>query len=85
MTGLTDNFLFDPLFGQPFLRAKREDSHDNLFAPIAIDPSELDVSSICLIVVLSLVKPKGHRSLLVVFLRGVRRISDERPRPAIPH
>ena len=56
MTGLTDNFLFDPLLGQPFLRAKREDSHDNLFAPVAIAPSELDVSPLALVVVLCLVK-----------------------------
>jgi hypothetical protein len=42
MAGLTNNFLFDPFLGQPFLRAKREDRHDNLFAPVAIAPSELD-------------------------------------------
>jgi hypothetical protein len=54
MAGLTDNFLFDPLFRQPFLRAKREDSHDNLFAPVAIAPSELDVSPLGLVVVLVL-------------------------------
>jgi hypothetical protein len=38
MARLTHNFLFDPLLGQLFLRAKREDSHDNLFAPFAIAP-----------------------------------------------
>ena len=44
MARLTDNFFLDPLLGQPLLRAKREDSHDNLFAPVPIAPSELDVS-----------------------------------------
>src|SRR5262249_7633982 len=34
---------------------------------------------------LSLMKPKGHRSLLVSILRGVLALSDERPSPATPH
>ena len=66
MSGLTDNFLFDPLLGQPFLRAKREDGNDNLFAPVAIAPSELDIRPFGLVVVLCLVKSKGHRPLVVV-------------------
>ena len=60
MAGLTDNFLFDPLLGQPFLRAEREDSHDKLFVPVAIAPSELDVSQLGSAVVLCLVKSKGN-------------------------
>jgi hypothetical protein len=56
----THNFLFDPLLGQPFFRAKREDSHDNLFVPVAIAPSELDVGPFSLVIVLRLVKSKGH-------------------------
>jgi hypothetical protein len=60
MAGLTDNFLLDPLLGQPFLRAKREDSHDKLLAPVAVTPSELDISSFGLIIVLCLMKSKGH-------------------------
>jgi hypothetical protein len=62
MARLTDNFFLDPLLGQPLLRAKREDSHDNLFAPVPIAPSELDVSPFGLIIVLCLVKSKGHWS-----------------------
>jgi hypothetical protein len=38
MAGLADNFLFDPLLCQPFVRAKREDSHDELFASVAVAP-----------------------------------------------
>ena len=66
MAGLTDNFLLDPLLRQPFLRAKREDSHDNLLAPVAVTPSELDISSFGLIIVLCLMKSKGHCSAMVV-------------------
>ena len=62
MARLTDNFFLDPLLGQPLLSAKREDSHDNLFAPVAIALSELDVSPFSLVIVLCLVKSKGHRS-----------------------
>src|SRR6476661_7634337 len=80
VASLTDNFLLDPLLRQPFLSAEREDSHDKLVTPVAICPSELHVSPFRLIVVLGLVESKGHRSLLVVFLRGVRRINAERPR-----
>ena len=61
MARLTDNFFLDPLLG-PLLRAKLEDSHDNLFAPVPIAPSELDVSPFGLIIVLCLVKSKGHWS-----------------------
>jgi len=60
MAGLTDNFLFDPLLRQSLLRAKCEDSHDKLFASVAVAPSELDVSSFGLVVVLFLVQSKGH-------------------------
>jgi hypothetical protein len=60
MAGLADNLLLDPLFRQPFLRAKCEDSYDKLFAPVAVAPSELDISPFGLVVVLCLVKSKGH-------------------------
>jgi hypothetical protein len=53
MARFTHNFLFDPLLGQLFFRTKREDSYDNLFIPIAIAPSELDVSPLF-----------GHRTAL---------------------
>ena len=48
------------MLGQPFLRAEREDSHDKLFAPVAVALSELDVSPFGLVIVLYLVKSKGH-------------------------
>jgi hypothetical protein len=83
MAGLTGNFLFDPLFRQPFLRAKREDSHDNLFAPVAIAPSELDVSPLGLVVVLCLVKSKGHSSPLTHKFEGASSLLNAgRPRLA---
>jgi len=47
-------FECDPWLGQPLLSAKREDSHDNLFVPVPIGPSELDVSPFGLIIVLCL-------------------------------
>jgi hypothetical protein len=62
-----DNLLLDPLLRQPFLSSEPEDSHGKLVAAVAISPSEFDIRPLGLIVVLNLVKPKGHRSLLVVF------------------
>jgi hypothetical protein len=69
MAGLTDYFLPDPLFRQPFLGSIREDSHDKLFASIPIVPSKLGIGSLGVVVVLCLVESKGHQFLLV-FLRG---------------
>ena len=60
MAGLTHHFLLNPLFGQPFLCAKREDRHDKLIAPVAVSPPELDIGSLAAIVVLCLVKPKAY-------------------------
>jgi hypothetical protein len=83
MAGLTDNFLLDPLLRQPFLRAKREDSHDNLLAPVAVTPSELDISSFGLIIVLCLMKSKGHSSPLTHKFEGASSLLNaERPRLA---
>jgi hypothetical protein len=42
MAGLSHHFLLNPLFGQPFLGAEGEDSHDKLFAPVTVSPPELD-------------------------------------------
>jgi hypothetical protein len=44
MAGPTDNFLLDAPLRQPFLRAEREESNDKLFVPVAVAPSELDIS-----------------------------------------
>src|SRR5215470_14518278 len=60
MAGLADNFLLNPLFRQPLLGSVREYSHDELFTPIAVAPSELDIRPFGLIVVLCLVKSKVH-------------------------
>ena len=60
MAGLADNFLLNPLFRQPLLGSVREYSHDELFTPIAVAPSELDIRPFGLIVVLCLVKSKAH-------------------------
>jgi len=64
MSGLADNFLFDPLLRKTLLRAKREDSHNELFAPVTFAPSKLDISPFGLIIVLCLMKSKAHRPLL---------------------
>src|SRR5262245_58976878 len=85
MASLTNNFLLEPLLRQPFLSAEREDSHDKLVASVAVGPSELDVSPFGLIVVLGLVKSKGHRSFFGSILRGVLALATNAPRPAIPH
>jgi hypothetical protein len=45
MSGLTDNFLLDPLLRQPFLGSEREDSDNKLIATVVITPPELDISS----------------------------------------
>src|SRR6476469_8174526 len=60
MAGLADNVFLDPLLREPLLRAKREDSHDTLFAPITVASSKLDISPFGLLVVLCLMKSKGH-------------------------
>src|SRR5262249_6755478 len=60
MSGLADNFLFDPLLRQPLLSAEREDSHDKLVASVTINSSELDISPFGVAVVLCLVKSKRH-------------------------
>jgi hypothetical protein len=82
MAGLTDNFFLDPLLSQPFLRAEREDNHDKLFAPVAVAPSELDISPFGSVVVLCLVKSKGDRPLLAS-KRGVQ-LASRTPPPCEP-
>jgi hypothetical protein len=83
MAGLTHNFLLNPLLRQPLLRAEREDSHDELFAPVSVASSELDVSPLSLVVVLCLVKSKGHSSPLTHKIEGASSLLNaERPRLA---
>jgi hypothetical protein len=53
-------FLPYPLLRQPFLGSIREDSYDKLFSPIAIAPSKFDVGAFGLVIILRLVKSKGH-------------------------
>jgi hypothetical protein len=47
---------------QPFLGPEREDGDNKLISTVAVSPPELDIGSFAAIVVLCLVKPKGHRS-----------------------
>jgi hypothetical protein len=83
MSGLTDNFLFDPLFGQSVLRAECEDGHHKLIAPVAVAPSELDIRPLGLVIVLCLVKSKGHSSPLTHKIEGASSLlNGERPRLA---
>ena len=64
MAGFAHHFLLDPLFAQPFLGAEGEDSHDKLFAPVAVAPSELDISPFGSAVILCLVKRRwGHERM----------------------
>jgi len=79
MAGLTGNFLFYPLLRQPIFRAEREERHHKLFASVVVVPSELDISSFGLIIILYLVKSKGHRPTLA--LKGTSGSPAERPRP----
>ena len=72
MAGLTHYFLLDPLLCQPFLRAEREHSHDKLIAPVAVAPSELDISPFGSAVILCLVKSKGSSAPLVIKGRPTR-------------
>jgi hypothetical protein len=72
MSGLTHNFLLDPLLGQSFLRVEGEHRHNELFAPITVAPSELDISAFGLLIILCLVKSKGHRPLLYLEGRPTR-------------
>ena len=62
MAGPTDNFLLDAPLRQPFLRAEREESNDKLFVPVAVAPSELDISPLSLVVVL--VKSKRQTAII---------------------
>src|SRR5215813_1958353 len=82
MSCLTDNFLFDSLLRQSLLSVEREDSHDKLVASVTISPSELHVSPFGVVVVLCLVKSKGHRCPRI---RGGRPIVADAPALRIPH
>ena len=83
MAGLTNNFLLNPLLGQPFLGAEGEDGHDKLFAASLVAPSELDISPVGLAVILCMVKSKGHRPLLA-FKGASDALTRTPPRPANP-
>src|SRR5262249_34772502 len=83
MAGLSENFLPHPLFLQPFLGSIREDSHDKLFAPIPIVPPKLNIGSLGVVVVLCLMKSKGHRSPQLD--EGRPTVTTNAPCPAIPH
>jgi hypothetical protein len=57
---LPDNLILDLTLRQPFLRPESED-HDNvLIASIVVASSKLDISPFGILVVLRLMKSKGH-------------------------
>ena len=70
-------------YGGPFLGPERDDGDNESISTVAITPPELDIGSFAVVVVVCLVKSKGHRSPRK--LEGRPTVADQRPPPCDPH